>query len=330
MQLVIAVPQLLALPPEAFAPCPAFSRLARYGGASELFADGFDAALLAALRLPKDTPVAPLAALGAGFDPGNALVMRADPVTLVAGRDDVRVAGRVDDLSAAETRSLMAALDRHFRDDGIAFHAPRPDAWFITSTANGAPLTSALPGITGAIHGQFPRGDRSAAWRRWLSEMQMLLHADAVNLAREEAGLVPANGIWISGAGHRSDVGPIRATVYASPERTGDVARGLARLGGGDATAPPAQFASLPASKQVAVVLSAVGDDDLLRAFDSAWLAPAVAALESAQLHSLALVADADGGPAQIWRAAPPPWHARLAARLSPAPFIPTAREVRS
>ncbi len=325
MHLVIAVPQLLALPPEAHAPYPAFSRLARYAGAPERFPGGLDAALLAASGLPGDAPVAPLAALGAGFDPGEALIMRADPVTFVAGRDDVRLGGRVDDLSRADADALVAALNAHFAADGLVFHAPRPDAWFVVASSGDAPQTSALPEVTGAIHAHLPRGAQGSTWRRWLSEMQMLLHADAVNVARESAGRAPANGIWISGAGRRRDVEPVRARLFAVPRRDGDLARGLASIGGEAAATPPAGFAALPETEHAVIALSAVGEPDALRALAAAWLAPAVAALENGRLRSLALVTDADGGAAHLWRARPPSWPARLAGRLSSPPFAPPA-----
>jgi hypothetical protein len=114
------------------------------------------------------------------------------------------------------------------------------------------------------------------------------------------------------------------------PQRQGDLARGLARLAGTDAAAPPASHAALPATEQTAVVLSAVADADALVAFEAAWLAPAVAALESAHLRSLALIGDAGGGAAHLWRAGCPTWSARLAARLSAPAFLPPVGEAQA
>ncbi len=325
MHLVLVVPQLLGLPPEAYTACAALGRLARYAPAPTPFPDGLDVGLLAALGCPQDTPCAPLAALGAGFDPGDALVMRADPISLIAGRDNVRLAGRVDDLSTPDTQALVDALNAHFAADGITFHASRPDAWFLTTTIDEAPTTTALPAVTGAIHAQMPRGRQSVAWRRWLSEMQMLLHAAAANAARESAGYAAANGIWISGGGRLREVAPAPVVVCAATQREGDVARGLALHAGTVPLDLPANHASLPVAERVVAVLPKVADVDALHALDVAWLAPAVAALERAALDSLTVVADATGNAAHLWRARRPAWHRRLVAHISPAPFVPPA-----
>jgi hypothetical protein len=98
MRVTLAIPRLLALERTALAGVRSLARLERYAAAPTAEPRGFDTALLVAAGQSRDTCTAPLAALGAGFDSGAALVLRADPVTLIAGRDDVLLAGRVDDL----------------------------------------------------------------------------------------------------------------------------------------------------------------------------------------------------------------------------------------
>jgi hypothetical protein len=55
----------------------------------------------------------------------------ADPATLEAGRDDVRLRGIVWDLDDAETAALVETLNAHFAADGLRFVAPTANCWLI-------------------------------------------------------------------------------------------------------------------------------------------------------------------------------------------------------
>lgn len=324
MRVTLATAKLLAVPHSALAGVPALARLGRYAGAPIAEPRGFDVALLVAAGRPRDTPTAPLAALGAGFDPGEALVLRADPVTLIAGRDDVLLAGRADDLDAADAASMIATLNQHFATDGLEFHAPRPDAWFVTTRTAGAPsITTELTEVSGPIHAHLPRGDHAKPWRQWMSEIQMLLHEHPANAAREAAGRAPVTGIWLSGGGAeagRRD--PVAATVFAAAGPLGDVARGLA-----DAQSLPVDFAALPAVDHAIVVLPAVTDVSAMSALVAAWIDPAVRSLERRALSSLALVADGCGG-AFTWEARPPSWWQRVHTRFAAPTFaVPSSSD---
>ncbi len=319
MRVTLAVPKLLAMERAALAGVPALGRLARYAETPAAVPSGFDAALLVAVGRPHDTPTAPLAARGAGFDPGDAYVLRADPVTLIAGRDDVFLAGRAEDLGAADAVAMTATLNRHFAADGLTFHAPRPDAWFVTTREDAPSVTTALSEVFGPIHAHLPRGDHAKAWRRWSSEIQMLLHEHPVNAAREAAGRAPVTGVWLSGGG--AGIGaPVAATVFAAAGAWGDVARGLAR-DASDAAPPPPSFAALPAVDHAVVVLAAITDASALNALIAQWIDPAVRALERRALSSLALVADGSGG-AFTWDARAPSSWQRLRARLAAHAFV--------
>jgi hypothetical protein len=261
-----------------------------------------------------------LAALGAGFDAGDALVLRADPVTLIAGRDDVLLAGRVDDLDAADAASMTATLNQHFATDGLEFHAPRPNAWFVTTTAAVPTLTTELSEVSGPIHAHLPRGDHAKAWRQWLSEVQMLLFDHPANTAREATGRAPVTGVWLSGGGTGTGMrAPVGTALFAAPGPIGDVARGLA-----DAQSLPGTFAELPTMDHALVVLPAVTDVHAMNALVAAWIDPAVHALERRALSSLALVADGSGG-AYTWQAHSPSWWERWRARLGTPAFVPPA-----
>jgi hypothetical protein len=76
----------------------------------------------------------------------------------------------------------------------------------------------------------------------------------------------------------------------------------------------------LAPGQQAAIAVPAVDTDDALAAVSSAWLAPAVRALEDGEIGLLQLVADGHGA-AVTWRAARPTAWARIAARFDRRPF---------
>ncbi|MCC6868660.1 MAG: hypothetical protein IT522_07545 [Burkholderiales bacterium] len=286
-----------------------------------------DRLLIAAAALPAECAIAPIAALGAGFDPAQQYVLRADPVTLIAGRDDVLLAGRVDDLDVDEAAALRASLAAHFAGDGLAFHTPRPDAWFVTATAAIPVETSPLPAITGPLHPHLPRGPHGGTWRRWLSEMQMLLHEHPVNAAREANGRRPVTGIWIAGGGvlaHPSATSTAGAhaagtplpswSLYATPRAAGDLLRGLARLAALPVQPLPAGFAAL-AGSTVLAVLDPVGTPEAVARLAQAWLDPALAALHRGALAELVVLGDGKGE-VRRWSATRPSLLTRVRARL--------------
>jgi hypothetical protein len=281
---------------------PALARIASYGRRDEI--DDADAAVAQMLGAAGEA-TAPLAALGAGLDAAGAYVMRADPVTFVAGRDDVLMAGRVDDLAAADAAALLRTLNDHFASDGVVFHAPRGNAWFATAREH-VPIETDVLRPNEPIGPHLPRGAYGASWRRWLSEMQMLLHEHPVNERREAAGLAPATGIWLSQGGTLAQARPAPGVaIHASPSRAGDVAIGIARHARVTVAEPPSAFADLPRGTDAFVSLAAF-DDVVI----PAWLSPALSALERGAIDELTVVAA--GSRVYRYRATRPSWWRRL------------------
>ena len=332
MRFTFVVPGLAALDRATLAASRPLARLASWSKA-RTEPRGYAAAILAAFGAPApdtahDVPVAPLAMLGAGAEPDAHFVLAADPVTLVAGRDDVALAARAEDLQALEANALVGALNAHFAGDGLAFHAPRPDTWFATLASRPNLATSPLDAALGAmLSAHAPAGSDARTWQRWATEIQMLLFAHPVNRRREAQGRALANGVWFWGGGALADVGlcaPFR--VHAPEGRAGDLVRGLARHAGGEAMRLPGSFeaaieaapASRPAS-HVAALLPPVTDAASLEAFERAWLDPALAWLARGRIASVALVTD--GERATTWVAQHPSLPARARAALAPRRF---------
>ena len=323
MRLTLVIPQLLALDNASLNATPILARLVGFAGAPTTEVSGLDHAVLAAVDAPIDTPIAPLAALGAGFDPGERFVLRGDPVALVAGREDVLMTGRVDDLTNEEAAALVATLNSHFASDELVFHAPRNDAWFITVPDVQRLETTPLPAVQGATYPHQPRGDDAAQWRRWLSEMQMLLHPHPVNVERERCGRALVTGIWVSGAGTMPGTRAVLdATPFIADTRDGDVLRGLAKRAQVSWSPPPPRFSGLPATKAAMMVLLPLSGSETFASIVETWLAPALAALEHGEITSLALIADR-GSSAFTWRASRPSLLARARARFESRLFAP-------
>jgi hypothetical protein len=326
MRLTLAVPGLLALDPATLAAAPSLARLARYAGPPVTRRGDLEAFVAAGSTDSSTGGTAPLAALGAGLDPGTSHVLRADPVSLVAGRNDVALVARIDDLDDDETGAMIATLNAHFVRDGLTFHAPRSDAWFVLQEPAPDLITTPLAAVRGAIYPCLPAGGDAARWRRWLSEMQMLLHAHPANAAREARGRVPVTGVWISEGGRLGKAQQEQApSIFAPPGAAGDIARGLARLRGMAATLPPKRFAGLPLQHDAMVVLDRADAANASR-WLADWLGPAVAALERGTLASLTLLADG-GATAAAWHAERPAWRVRALARMKAMPFSPPARD---
>jgi len=314
MQLTLVVPGLAGVPDEPRPSAAALARLAARSTVAQLAID-LDAATVIESGAPPQTAVAPLAARGAGFDPRTDYTLRADPVAFVAGRDDVLLAGRVADLTDEEARTLLAGLNRHFAGDGVVLHAPRADAWFATARDAVPVTTHPLASIGGPIEPHLPSGDNGRTWRRWLSEMQMLLHDNPVNVQREAAGLAQVTGIWISGGGVMPAALHVDKVILAAPGYAGDVARGLA-LAAGAPLAAAASFTALRPDASALVVTGAAGDAQALAAMARDWLDPALAAQDRGELTHFVVIGDG-GGRTLRWQAGRPSWWQRLRARAT-------------
>lgn len=328
MQLTLVVPGLLDLA-EATPGVPdaVSSTLARLlaSGPPPVAGDGAIGPLCSALGIARqrDWPIAPLLAAAASLEPGNAYWLLAEPVALLAGRHDARLAAIVDDLSTDEAAALLATLNSHFSSDDLRFFAPDPARWLVevagvqqidthpADEALGAPILPLLP-----------EGPDAPRWRRWQSEMQMLLFEHPVNAARERAGRLPANGVWLSGGGQYEEtrVRPRIASLYTDAALQGDLARAC---GAASARAPPTLAAwqdARPALPSM-VWLPDIGANDAsaaLAALDRQWAAPLAAALEARDITEVAVVITGRGRALSFMprrRSLP----SRLRERLAPA-----------
>ena len=333
MQLVLTVPGLLALGDEALGATRSLRTLAAYADAPRREPRGIAAALFETLGVAGDAPVAPLALLGAGAEPGDDYVLRADPVQLVADRDTVVLVQAIDDLSEDAARALVRMLDRHFAGDDLRFEAIRPNAWFARRREAADIVTTPLDVALGKpLLAHMPRGGDAGRWKRWLNEIEMLLHEHHANLAREAGGVAPASGLWFSGGGRLADVPALPATAaLASPGRLGDLARGIARrsrgqiaeIGAGESAAHALARAvalAAQAEPRASFVVAVAPQPEDAASLEGDWVAPALDLLARRAIDAVHLVGDGTGT-AATWSARAPGLWQRIASRVASRRF---------
>ncbi len=150
----------------------------------------------------------PLAAATAAHDLGTlpqaAGLVRADPVHLRADATrvllfDAASIGLADD----EADALIGLLNDTFGADGMRFHRGRSaERWYLTLPAT-PPAGGASPSRLAGQPLEPGAAERRGLGelRRFVTEVQMLLHDCPVNAARAAAGRAPINGVWLWGAG---------------------------------------------------------------------------------------------------------------------------------
>lgn len=145
--------------------------------------------------------VAPLRAAGDGLDVAGSAWMCADPVELQRQPAQVMVQPDVQ-CTAEEARAFCELLNAHFAPDGLRFHAPHPQRWYLRVAEVG---DVTMPTLSSAAWGDaremMPQGKDAVRWRALGNEIQMLLHGHALNQRRLSAGLPPVSSLWLWGGG---------------------------------------------------------------------------------------------------------------------------------
>jgi hypothetical protein len=177
-------------------------------------------------------PLAPLALLGEGEQPGTHWWLRADPVHLIPDLHRLRLGDPAQlQLQDDEARELAAIADQLFAAAGAQLHPVHPTRWYLRLQEDPRLTTRYWSGAVGApADDSLPGGPGSAPWRRLLTEIQMSLHTSAANHQRESRGLPNVNALWLWGGGRLPQPGATRLIDGVVGEDP--VLRGLARLTG--------------------------------------------------------------------------------------------------
>ncbi len=265
-------------------------RLRRWLAQSELERCPFQPLLLANVlsELGWDVPADGLAALrlwGQTGERPTAWIAAADPVSFEPRLDSLRL----HDVGAGVTPSELCGLTEHLQtslggDGGYRF-VQIGDCAYVTAEeplATAAVPASSVDGERPNPH--LPRGVAAAGYRQLVSEIEMALHAHAVNAEREAAGRRPVNSLWLWGGG----TAPERLTEPLPPLFGDDaLAQGYWLSRTGVALAWPGSIgACLEASGAGFVALVPASDDARLL---ESLLGELRAALRSGRLEQLVL-----------------------------------------
>jgi hypothetical protein len=207
----------------------------------------------------RDVPTAPIWARAAGVRIDDAFFLNATPVTMEISRTDVRLKNAALPLDANESGQLLATLNSHFANDGVAFVGPQPGRWFVRVAPRPAlHTTSPRSALARGVRESLPTGDDSAKWRRWQNEIQMLLFEHPVNVAREARGAPVVNSVWFWGGGQL----PRPTTAIDLVLVTDDEA--MSQLGefAGARVLPVARFDDAVASPVARVLLVLASDNE--------------------------------------------------------------------
>jgi hypothetical protein len=313
--LVLMAPRLLARSDETLATLRPLARLATYARDVARSRD-LSSALFAALGMRTDTPVAPLALLGRGGDPGDDYVVCAEPVHLEAGSGHALDVSVVSDLESAAAGALVRMLDRHFAADDVRFVPEGGTPWLARcAQTSDVAMTTPEAAHGASLAASLPRGRDAARWRRWQDEIAMLLHDHPVNRMREAGEMATVNAIWFFGGARLRDVGDVPQVVAGNATGlVGDVVRGLARLRADRGPAArEATTRSQADGTSFVVGVAEAGTEDVA-------LARALADLEARHVDAVHLVAGGRAG-AITWRVPAPGAWRRFVARARTRAF---------
>lgn len=231
--------------------------------------------------------------------------LRADPVHLRIEQNHILLAdSQMFKISVKESNHLADRINQHFEKDKLVFLPLSPDRWYVRIKKAPDLQLHTLSQIAGTnINNFLPSGEDSAIWHNRFNEIQMLLHEDPINQARQDRGELAINSLWFWGGGKmpQSTASPYTHAQIWSNDM---LSRALALLSS-------AQHASLPANAEIwretakhenhLVVLDALwkrtqynnvhGWREDLKAFEQNWFKPLYTALKRGQINRLTLTA---------------------------------------
>ncbi len=256
--------------------------------------------LASELRVPglAGMPVAQVAAHAfvPAADAGTAWL--ATPVHLSARLDHVRLEDRGLLTVAGEERiALCEEFARQFAP-GCRLHAGAGRDFLLTGLpATSTPTVDPARMLDADVAPALPRGREAGELRRLGAEIEMWLHASALNAARERARVPRISALWLWGGGPVKPVSPAIRTEGAVSMHGGDsFLAGLAHFAGLETPlAAPAQYSVLDVRHQWSVVVFAPmcgAPQESLPALDENWFVPAREALSAGGLSSLDIVAN--------------------------------------
>jgi hypothetical protein len=183
-----------------------------------------------AAPVAQDLPVAAVCRLGETDAPTpQTWWLRADPIEAQPGQHSVLCLGnRHLELTQEQVAQLVNELNPLFAPEGWRLEALHPTRWYLSVPEPPSVCTVPLLEVVGRdLHLCLPTGEEAPRWHRVLNEVQMVLHACAVNQHREAQGQPPVNSLWFWGGGRLPAMGPV---LWQAVWGDTPLAQGLGRL----------------------------------------------------------------------------------------------------
>jgi len=250
----------------------------------------------------------PVAAVTRALDMGiidNDWWLRADPVHLSLERDRLVLAeANTLNITPDETGRLVSEIMEVFAADGWLLKAPCPERWYLKPARVPEITTTPLSQVVGKdVHAFLPRGADAKRWHTTMNEVQILLHAAAVNSEREQHGKPPINSLWFWGGGR---LPRIKTASWSRVWSNEPISLSLARLSGTetenvpdgfeawrDQTAMPGEYlVMLEAADNANMHGNAARWREAIDGLERIWIAPLWQALKAGQLARVTLVTD--------------------------------------
>jgi hypothetical protein len=282
MNLTVILAGLTSAPLQRF---KALETLLSRGAARHVAAGGMNAALTQVFHLSTaQIAVAPLTRLADSGCRDDAYWLRADPVHLVADRDQlVMLRQSALEVTVEEAKALAETFNRMYAADGLLLETPVPSRWYLRIPATLDCITHDPTEVEGnAVLDCMPTGTDEAKLRQLMNEIQMLFHEHPVNLAREAVGKPAINSVWLWGGGRLPEIaenGP-RQVITDVP-----LVRGLALLAGSRCVSWPAASDAVLWTDESLIALN-VNDEADYSAMDRDVARPLLAALRSGRLKT--------------------------------------------
>ena len=321
LHLMVSLPgRLEQIEPLATHVAPSLLKLLRRGRPLQPAA-GYTATLCDAfsVKQQQDWPLAPLCAAAEGLD-AKGYWLRLDPVHLEVGMGGLLMRSPDNlNLTLTEAHALIADINRHWQHERLSLQAVSPTRWYLRSDEAPNLRTTPIDQMIGEyLTPGLPRGADARLYLKLINDVQMLMHTHPVNLARELAGQLAINGLWLWGGGVLPAYKPneVESKTIQTPfdlvAADDFETLAMARWAGCRQTASPDSLSTLKQSHRALAALSTPGaniQDDLesrLTELEQNWFRPALSQLTRGGIGQLRL--DLIGqrsvtlSPAHAWR----------------------------
>ena len=172
--------------------------------------------LAKALGLPANADgLIPWAALDAKAEPGQAWAV-VTPCHWAMGREHATLVDpEALEVSEADSRALLTAMQPYFATEGITLHYTQPTRWLAEGEVFRSLATASLDRVLGRnVDKWLPN---SKAIKLLQNEMQMLLYTHRVNDERAARGKRSVNSFWVSGSGALTALAPPHLQSHPQP-----------------------------------------------------------------------------------------------------------------